>query len=63
MNTSPNKSPQFPADDDPKQGSQGTSNQGARNKGSLRHGDKSQWPDSNNDKSGDGFGGPVRRLR
>jgi hypothetical protein len=55
---------EFKNDDDPKSGDQGTSNRGARNKSSLSHGDgKGAFRDTDNDQSGDGHGGPVRKPR
>lgn len=57
---------EFPADDDPQSGNQGTSNKGARNKAHLRNDDGAgggKFKDTENDQSGDGHGGPLRPLR
>jgi hypothetical protein len=53
---------EFPKDDDPRSGNQGTSNKGARNKASLRHGDGGRaFKDTDNAQSGDGHGGPCKK--
>jgi len=55
---------EFKQDDDPKQGDQGTSNNGARNKSSLRHGDgNGTFRDTDNDQAGDGHGGGYKKPR
>ncbi len=47
-----------------KQGGGHGENKGAANKRSLQHGNgKGSWNDTDNDQSGDGHGGPVRKLR
>lgn len=57
---------ELPADDAPKSGGNNGSNSGARNKAHLRNDNGNgggRFVDTDNANSGDGHGGPVRKLR